>query len=416
MARRAKAAAPPRVMHGGAAGPRGFGYLYLGPFIVYGDRFAIFPILLPIARALNEPLAAVTAIATLYFLMYGVMQLPFGLLSDRIGRVRVMRLSLIGMGVFNAAAALAPSLGALVAAKALTAGFAAAVLPTSLVYVGDKVPFDRRQRVIANVLAVGALGTVVATVGSGLLGRFGAWRLVFAIAAAMALVLGVVLGRLPESHGGQRGAGPVTQLRRLLSRRWAVFLVALAVAEGAAMVGFLTFLAPALEAQGISAAVAGLVVASYGVAVFTGMQVVKAVIRRLSPPAAALIGVGGLLLLAAYLAAAASQGVAAIFAASALIGVGYCFLHSTLQTWATEVAPEVRGTATATFVTSVFTGAAIGTAAVSGLAGAHRFDLLFLVAALVTVPVVVVAALGRARFGAAREAASAGGGEEKGSQ
>ncbi len=409
MARWARAAAPSRIMRGGAGGPRGFGYLYLGPFIIYGDRFAIPPILLPIAHDLNEPLAAVAAVATLYFLLYGVMQLPFGLLSDRFGRVRIMRLSLIGMGVFNAVAALAPNLGALIAAKALAAGFAAAVLPTSLVYVGDKVPFDRRQQVIANVLAAGALGTVAATVASGLLGRFGTWRLVFAIAAVMALALGVLLGRLPESAGAQRGAGPVTQIRRLLSHRWALFLVALAVAEGAAMVGFLTFLAPALEAHGVGAAVAGLVVASYGVAVFAGMQVVKALIRRRSPPAAALIGVGGVLLLAAYLAAAANQGIAGIFAASALIGVGYCFLHSTLQTWATEVAPEVRGTATAMFVTAVFSGAAIGTAGVSGLAGAHRFDLLFFVAALVTVPVAAVAAVGRARFGAAREAESAGG-------
>lgn len=397
-----------RAMRGGT-GHRGFGLLYPGPFLIYGDRFAIFPILLPIARDLNEPLAAVTVIATLYFLLYGVMQLPFGLLSDRIGRVKVLRLSLIGMGVFNAGAALAPGLGLLIAAKALTAGFAAAVLPTSLVYVGDKVPFDRRQQVIANVLAAGALGTVTATVGSGLLERWGSWRLVFAIAAVLALVVGVALGRLPESAGGQRGTGPLTQLRRLLSRRWAVFLVALAVVEGAVMIGFITFLAPALQADGVSAAVAGLVVAGYGVAVFAGMQGVKAVIRRLGPPAAGLIVVGGLLLVAAYLAAAASQGIAGIFAASALIGLAYCFLHSTLQTWATEVAPEVRGTATAMFVTAAFSGAAIGTAGVSGLAGAQRFDLLFLVGALVTVPVVIVAALGRARFGSARERACAGG-------
>lgn len=79
-------------------------------------------------------------------------------------------------------------------------------------------------------------------------------------------------------------------------------------------------------------------------------------------------------------------------------GAGFAMLHSTLQTWATELAPDARGTATSMFVTAVFTGAAVGTAAVGGLAGAGRFSALFLVAAAVTVPVTALAALGLRRF------------------
>jgi predicted MFS family arabinose efflux permease len=375
-----------------------FRLLYVGAFIAYGDRFAIAPILVSVAGDLGESLAAVTVMATLYFFLYGLLQPVYGVVSDRVGRVRVMRFALLGMCLASTAAALAPTLTGLVVAKAATAAFAAAILPTSLVYVGDMVSLDRRQHVIANVLAAGSVGTVLATVGAGLAARFASWRLVFLVPAAIALGLAFGLARLPESLTGTPGAGPLTQVRRVLAQPWALFLVVLAVAEGAFMLGFLTFLAPALEASGHSAAVAGLVTAAYGVAVFCGLQVVKRLIRRVSVTPTALIAGGGSLLMVAYLVAAAGQQVPNILLASLLIGVGYALLHSTLQTWATDVAPEARGTAISLFVTAVFTGAALGTAAVRGLAGAGRYQQLFLVAAALTVPVTVVAALGRKRY------------------
>ena len=374
--------------------------LYGGSFLAYADRFAIAPVLVAISSDLRQPLAAVTAVATLYFFFYAALQPVYGLLSDRLGRVRVMRVAVVGMAIANGAAAAAPELGALIAAKAIAAGFAASLLPTSLVYIGDRVPFASRQHVIANLLAAGALGTTLATLSAGLLASFVSWRAAFAILAAIALVLAIAIGRVPESLSAERRAGPLTQIRRVLSRRWALLVIGLAIAEGATMVGFITFLAPALQAHGQSAAIAGLVVAAYGVAVFAGMQVLKRVIGSTGARAPALIAVGGSLLLVAYLTAAAGQGPLNILLASVVIGVGYCFMHSTLQTWATEVAPEARGTATSLFVTAVFVGAALGTAAVSGLADEQRYGVLFLVAAAITVPVTAVGALARSRYGA----------------
>ncbi len=233
---------------------RGFRLLYLGPFVSYGDRFAIAPLLVSISRDLEESLAAVAAVASVYFLLYGILQPVYGVLSDRVGRVRVMRLALLGMGLGNLAAAAAPSLSMLIAAKGATGAFAGGILPTSLVYVGDKVAFGRRQHVIANVLSAGAVGTVLASIGAGLLGRFSTWRLVFVIPGLLALGLAVLLSLLPESLGEERGAGPLTQVRRVARHPWALFLFALAVAEGAVTLGFLTFLAPALEFDGQSAA------------------------------------------------------------------------------------------------------------------------------------------------------------------
>ena len=378
-------------------GESDFRLLYFGPLVSYADRFAIPPILLSISRDLDASLAATTAVATLYFFSYGAMQLLWGLLSDRLGRVRVMRSALAGMAVANLVSAVAPTLPVLVAAKAVTGGFAGALLPTSLVYVGDRVPFARRQQAVANVLAAGAIGTVAGTLAAGLFSRFTTWRLAFLFTAATGFLLVIVFRRLPESLSAH-GTGSVVQLKRVLARPWALFLLGLAVMEGAVILGFFTFLAPALEAHGETSAVAGFVVAAYGVAVFAGTVGVKSVIRRASVSPAGLIVSGGALLLMAYLVASLGQGVPNILAANLLLGAGFALLHSTLQTWATELAPESRGTATSLFVTAVFTGAALGAAAMSGLADARRYGLLFLVAAGVTLPVVVIASAGRARY------------------
>ena len=386
---------------GEAAADR-FGPLYLGAFLAYGDRFLIGPLLVVIAADFDVSLGAAAAVATLYLFLYGVLQPVYGFASDRLGRVRVMRAALVGVVVANLCCAVAPSLGALVVGRGVAAGFAAALLPTSLVYVGDRVSFDRRQHVIANVLAAGALGTVGATIGAGLLGRYASWRVVFLVPAALAAIDAVLLRRLPESLPAHATAGPVTQVRRVLSHPWAALLVVLGLAEGAVMLGFLTFLAPALQTRGVSSAQAGLIVAVYGVAVFASLQLVKAVLRRVSVSPVVLIATGGSILVGAYLIAAHDQDVPSILAASLLIGVAFSFMHSTLQTWATEVAPEARGTATALFVTAVFTGASIAHTRISPLASAHRFGRLFLVGALVTLPVTVVVAIARRRFRSSR--------------
>jgi MFS family permease len=148
--------------------PADFRLLYVGSFIAYGDRFAIAPILVTVAADLQESLAAVTVMATLYFFLYGALQPVYGIVSDRVGRVRVMRIALLGMFLASAASAFAPTLITLIVTKATAAALAADVLPTSLVYVSDLVPLERRQHVIANVLAAGSVGTVLATVGAGL--------------------------------------------------------------------------------------------------------------------------------------------------------------------------------------------------------------------------------------------------------
>ena len=86
------------------------------------DRFVIAPMLVTIAAALGASLADVAATASLYYLLYGLMQPVWGMLSDRLGRVRVMRLTLLGATGAGVLLAFASNLTVLIAARALAGG------------------------------------------------------------------------------------------------------------------------------------------------------------------------------------------------------------------------------------------------------------------------------------------------------
>ena len=64
--------------------------LYFGPFAVMADRFAVAPLLIPMAVSFHVSLAAVSGVASLYYLAYGLMPPVYGVLADRFGRVRVI--------------------------------------------------------------------------------------------------------------------------------------------------------------------------------------------------------------------------------------------------------------------------------------------------------------------------------------
>jgi len=164
----------------GAAGLR---LLRLAAFLSTFDRFVVAPMLVTIAAALGAPLAEAALTASLYYLLYGLMQPAWGMLSDRLGRVRVMRLALLGALIGGLLSAAAPNLAALTAARALTGGFFAAVIPTSLVYIGDTVSVEDRPRELADLMAGTAVGLALAVVGAGVAASLGAWRLAFALPA-----------------------------------------------------------------------------------------------------------------------------------------------------------------------------------------------------------------------------------------
>ena len=357
------------------------------------DRFVIGPVLLTVAAAFHVGLARAASVASLYYLLYGLSQPFWGLCSDRLGRVRTMRLALGIAFVAGALAVLSPSLTLLVVTRAIAGAAMGAVVPTCLVYLGDAVPFGARQRILTDLNAASAAGLALATALGGVLAATVSWRAAFAVPTLLAGLLAVLLARLPEPPADtvrQAGVGIV------LRSGWARVVLLLALVEGAVLLGLLTYLAPALQSTGASATVSGLVVALYGVGLLLASRVVKRLVDRVAP--AVFIGFGTASLVIAYLLVAHDQGPGSIGLAAGCIGAGWASMHSTMQAWATEAVPGARAAMVSLFAGALFLGSGSATAALAPLAGADRWGVMFAGAAALAAAFGLVAAVSRSRF------------------
>lgn len=357
------------------------------------DRFVTAPLLLTLAADFGVRLSTAAAAASWYYLLYGASQPLWGLCSDRLGRVRTMRLALLVAAVAGSCAVLASTLAWVVVARAVAGAAMGAVVPTCLVYVGDAVPFARRQHTLTDLNAATAAGITLSTALGGLLAATVSWRAGFAPQVLAALLLVVLLRRLPEP---ERPAADRGRLGVVLRNRGGRLVLGLSLVEGAALLGFLTFLAPALESTGHSPTTAGLVVALYGVGLLLASRVVKRRIASTAP--AVLIGVGAGLLVVAYAVMTASRAPVAVGLAALLVGAGWAAMHSTMQAWATEAVPGARAVMVSLFAGMLFLGSGLATAALAPLADDHRWSWMFGIAVVLVAGFGVVAAAARARF------------------
>src|SRR3982074_68113 len=96
------------------------------------DRFAVAPLLIPIAASFHVSLAAVSGAASLYYLAYGLMPPLYGVLSAPLARglggglggVGFMGWVWVEPALADLISALSPSLTALLVARFITGGIA----------------------------------------------------------------------------------------------------------------------------------------------------------------------------------------------------------------------------------------------------------------------------------------------------
>jgi predicted MFS family arabinose efflux permease len=305
----------------------------------------------------------------------------------------MMRATLLAAAAATTLAALAPSIGWLTASRALAGAAFSAAIPASLVYVGDTVAADRRQREVTDLMAGVALGTAIATAGAGILAGTVGWRWPFVVTGLLALGLAGALRSLRPPTHARAGRPALAPLREVLTDRMALLVLVLAFTEGAVLLGAITFLPPAVEDTGVGPSVAGLVTGIYGVAVLVGATVTGRLSRRVPP--ARLIAAGATAAVAGCTVAAVSTSPAPALLACTLLGIAWASMHSTLQTWATDVVPSARATAVSLFAGSLFAGSAASAALAAGPASQGRWTVIFLFGALLTVPLGVVGSVAR---------------------
>ncbi|WP_341358260.1 MFS transporter [Georgenia sp. M64] len=362
-------------------------------FLSSFDRMLIAPVLPLVAADLGVSVEVAAGAATAYFVGYGVMQVGWGVVSDRFGRVPTVRLALAIAGVLATASFLVPSFALLVLLRGLTGAALAAVVPGALVYLGDAVDAARRHGLLTDVMRAMALGTALAAVVAAVLGDALGWRAALALPGVLALVVVWWTRTMPEP-AGVAGGTDRTAFGAVARDGRARALLAVAFVEGALMLGVLPLLPALLQVQGMSVTLSGVVVAGYGVGVVVLARVVKGMSARVGP--ARLMAAGAVMTVASSLVLALDRSGIGVLVAAVLLAGGWAFFHSTLQNWVTETLPRARATMVSLFATALFVGSAAGTAAASAALGAGAMTGYLVGAAAVMT--VLGAAVVRARL------------------
>jgi predicted MFS family arabinose efflux permease len=112
---------------------------------------------------------------------------------------------------------------------------------------------------------------------------------------------------------------------------------------------------------GLSFTAIGLIVGTFGIGGLLYAASVQQLVNLLGQAGLAIFG--GVLLGLAYLALAIGLAWWVAPLAVTSIGLGFYALHNTLQTNATQMTPEARGTAVAIFSSAIYLGQTIGVAA-----------------------------------------------------
>jgi len=347
---------------------------------------AILPL---IAGSFDTTPGAAAAVITGFALAYGLLQLVSGPTADRIGKYRtVCWVTAISAGG-NLLCALAPSLPLLVAARFATGATVGAIVPLAMAWIGDAVPYERRQPVLARFLIGHMLGIALSTSAAGFVGeRFG-WRAVYGLLAVLYALAGALLfaelrtnplTRETRTHAG----GLAQSFRRMASLfrlPWVRVILAIVFTEGILLFGATAFIALDLHVRfGLSLGASGSMVATFALgglayATFAGRIVPHLGERGL------VLGGGTCIVLGLFgLALMPAAGWAPL--CIAVLGLGVYMFHNTLQLHATQMAPETRGGALALFACSLFTGQSLGVWLASRVVDAAGAQPVFVIAAL----------------------------------
>ncbi|HMN80811.1 MAG TPA: MFS transporter [Burkholderiaceae bacterium] len=347
------------------------------------------PMLPRMAADFAVGLPEVSAVIAFFSIAYGGLQIVYGPLGDRVGKLRLIGIATAAASLTSLACALAPSLRWLIAGRLASGVIAAAIIPLSFAWIGDVVPFERRQPVLARFLSGSILGAILGQLIGGVMADTVGWRAAFGVLALVFLAAGATLlrqvrrGREPEPAARITGQGWFAPYRELTADRWVRTVLAIVAAEGMVVFGATAFIPTWLhQRDGLSLTVAGLIAAVFAIGGLIYTSLAVRLLRRLGDHGLAFAG--GLSLAGGLLVMALAPGWLAGALASLLMGVGFYAMHNTLQTHGTQLSATQRATGMAMFAACYFLGQSIGVTVASTIVERAGFIALFVAYAAAT--------------------------------
>ena len=327
--------------------------------------------LLPqIAIDFHTTVGVAALVVTLYAVTHGSIQFIAGPLSDRFGKYRTVAVASTVAALLVAVCGMASSLPQLAVARLATGAVAGWVIPVSMAYLGDVTPADRLQPILARYASGYILGQLFGQAAGGVLGDLFGWRNVFfALAGLFALAAaGLIFELITDPQTREPGRSlPMPRsfaggYMAVLSNPFARVILIVGFLEGGVAWGAFAYIGANLHARfGLSSTLIGLSVACFGIGGLIYASLVRHFVYWLGQNGLTLIG--GLVITAAYVVLAFESIWWLAPIAVTAIGLGFYMFHNTLQTKATQMTPQARGTAVAFFTSALYFGQTAGVAA-----------------------------------------------------
>jgi predicted MFS family arabinose efflux permease len=323
------------------------------------------PMLVVLGQEFQVSTGEASGVVSVFAVVYGLMQLFYGPLGERFGKLRVVSLAVTACALFSAITAMSVNLPMLLVMRGLMGAAAAGIIPLSMAWVGDQVPYERRQETLAKLMSATVIGMMSGLWFGGFAADTLGWRSAFVLLAAMFALAAVLLWRARQKSPAPVSTQPPSLIAsfrltgQLLGTSRVRLILTVTAAEGALVFGAMAFMPTHLHQQfGLSVVAAGSVMMLYGVGGLVYSQMARRWLawlgeRGLVRTGAALVAVGLLVL-------AWGSGVWLGMLACLMTGLGFYMLHNTLQVQATQMAPAARGSAVTLFACSLFFGQSTG--------------------------------------------------------
>lgn len=213
----------------------------------------------------GSSLGGLSWILNAYNIVFAALLVAAGRFADILGRRRTFAAGIVLFTLASAACALAPSTGALVAARAVQAIGAAVLVPSSLALVLAAYPPRERAHGVALWSAIAALSAGLGPSLGGVLVEAGGWRLAFLVNLPLGAAV-LLAGRRVLSESREPGLRTPPDVAGAALAAAAVAALTLAIVQGG-------------DWGWTSAAVLG----AFGAAVVTGALLVRRCARHPAP-------------------------------------------------------------------------------------------------------------------------------------
>jgi len=178
-------------------------------FLIFFQAYMVAPLIPRLSSVFAVSGQTIGLIVPAYMIPYGISTLFYGLLSDRLGRRRIMLASLLAFVALTALTATAQSASQMILWRLVTGLGASGVVPLALALIGTLFPYEQRGRPLGWLFGAMAGGMAFGSTVGAVLEPFIGWRALFlGVSLLGAGVLGLLvpyqrlLGEAPPATPG----------------------------------------------------------------------------------------------------------------------------------------------------------------------------------------------------------------------